>query len=859
MRDGPIQSLARRQHLIVSLSHCLIVFFLSASAHAATVSAEAQPSEARPQQQFAYSIIIENGSPDAVPNLRLPLQISMTSAPAQSNEISIINGRQTVRSRFTWGLAASEPGDFVIAPQAVQVTGQVMNTNEVKIKIVEGAQPEASGIEPMLMISVDKTEFYQSEVVPIKAQLYINTKTQLRRLGLVEVAKSDFALQRFPQQSEQSLDVIGGQQYYVLTFRSTLSALKTGKLEIGPATMEVLLDVQQQQQLRGNFPPGFPGFMSMPGEQRKFSVSSPPVPVNVLPLPQENKPAGFSGAVGDFTMFATASPTSLAVGDPLTVEIAVAGNGNFDALTSPSLTDPAGWKTYPVRRYNTSGQPDPNQPGSMERQIGFTQVLVPEKQLQIVPPFEMSFFSPTSKQYVTLRTDPVPIAVKPGSATADATSGTIGAGGSSDLQSRIRQPEADITDILEHLPASPQWITPAGMPLHQQPAFWIANAIPSAIFFALLLLTLQRRRRERLANSPENELRGIWQELHAGGLSEAEFYRRAAHFIHAADNDSAYNDAINAVLERYQTLNFSGTDAQSTSPVSNAQRSEVLGALAPLLSARKSPRLPAALQHATALFITGFLVMAGQQAAGAATPEESFRDITAALQKKDYNRAQAGAESLLGAGMLSPELFEIMGHTRYRQGDHGRAVLWYERASLFTPRVPEIRQNLRHLNEKTRFFTFADASPLHSFGLLLRRDTWVIIASIGGWLLLIGAGIVIASRNQSLRGWCFGAVAFGCVLLPVGVAGAALRPKGEDRVKDIWIVTTPGAKAYTAATTTAGTIIDLPPGSQIRLIEKRGAWNYIEIPSVPDNLRGWVEADTISTLWPPTWPVALVP
>ena len=312
------------------------------------------------------------------------------------------------------------------------------------------------------------------------------------------------------------------------------------------------------------------------------------------------------------------------------------------------------------------------------------------------------------------------------------------------------------------------------------------------------------------------------------------------------------------MLERYQTLNFSATAVQSTAPIASAQRAEVLGALAPLLSAKRSAPASAMMRPATALVAVGFLIAQFQQAA-AATPEGRYRDITDALQKKDYNRAQAGAESLLGEGMLSPELFEIMGHTRYRQGDHGRAVLWYERAALFTPRVPEIRQNLRHLDERVRFLTFADASPLHSFGLLLQRDTWVIIASIGGWLLLIGAGIVIASRKQWLRGWCTGAIVMGCLLLPIGIAGAAVRPKGEDRVKDIWIVTTPGTKAYTAASTTAGTVIDLPPGSQIKLLEKRGVWGYVEIPGIPDNLRGWMETDTLTTLWPSSWPTTLVP
>ena len=852
------RSTARGALHALSFASIVIALLLIGTAAQAQVKvyAEVEPSEARPNQQFNYSIVIENGNVDAVPTPRLPLQIVMASAAMQSNEFSMdTTGRRSVRARFSWALTATEPGDFVIPAQAVQIGGQVVNTNEVKIAIKEGAQPETNGLEPLLQISVDKTEFYQSEVIPIKAQLYVHRNTQLQRLGLVDVKKTDFAIQRFPQQSEQSLEMVGGQPYYVLTFRSTLSALKTGRLEVGPASMEVVVLSMERNRLPG-------GFLGMGGEPRKVTAKSIAVPVTVLPLPAENKPAGFSGAVGDFTLNANASPTSLATGEPITVELSISGIGNFDALTAPALTDPAGWKTYPTRRYVTNTQPDPAQPNSLERQIGFTQVLVPEKQLPAVPPFEMSFFSPTSKQYVTLRTQPIPLAIKAGAPTADGGTGTTAPlGDGSAPQPKARTPEPEITDILEHLPASPDWITGQAKPLHEQPLFWVVNAIPSAFFCAVLLVVMQKRRRERLANAPDRVLRDLWQELHASGLGESEFYRRAAHFIHAAGGDESGDVEVQKVLARYEALNFSGTAAESTTPVSSRERSEVLGSLAPLLAAKKGAPPALALRPATAaaMLLIGLVGSDFASPLQAASSDERYKQVVDALAKKDYNRAQAGTESLLGEGALSPELFEIMGHTRYRQGDHGRAVLWYERALLFTPRVPEIRQNLRHLDDKVRFLAFRDASPLHTFGLLLQRNTWLIIASAGGWLLLIGAGIVIVSRPGAWRNGSIAALVIGALLLPLGATGAIVRPKGEDRVKDIWVVTSTGAKAYTAASTTAGTVIDLPPGSQIRLLEKRGAWNYVEIPATSENLRGWIESDTVTTLWPSKWPVAIIP
>lgn len=837
-----------------------ICFAASCSAIAATVTASATPPDPRPNQQFAYTITVENGNVEQVPNLRLPVQIGMASAAQQSNQISIINGQQSVRQSFTWALVASEPGDFVIAPQAVRVDGQDLNTNEVKIKVKEGAQPERQGNEPLLQISVDKTEFYQGEVVPVKASLYVHRNTQLRRMGLVEVAKSDFAIQRFPQQSEQSLEMVGGQPYYVLTFRSSLSALKTGKLKLGPATIEIIIDVPTQA------PTGFPnGFFTMPGEPRKVHAKSAEIMLTVLPLPDEGKPSGFSGAVGEFALNATASPTSLAVGEPVTVELTVTGTGNFDALTAPALTDTAGWKSYPTRRYNTSSQSDPNAAMNLERQIGFTQVLVPEKQIPALPPFEMSFFSPAAKKYVTLRTQAVPLQIKPGSVTADAMGAAAGTPSDGGAPPKAKAPEPEITDILEHLPASPRWIAVSASPLHQQLLFWLVNAIPLAAFFALVFFAWNRRRLERIANSPGSALRRAWQELHDSGLAEAEFYRRAAHFIHTAGGDANPSAGIRDVVARYETLNFSSSGPQGQAPVSVAQRNEVLGLLAPLLASAKNAGAPPTRQSlrtvsaATALVLVAGCVLVAIESAVAATPEERYGQVVDALRKKDYNHAQAGAESLLGEGFLSPELFEIMGHTRYRQGDHGRAVLWYERAALFTPRVLEIRQNLRHLDESTRFLTFADASTLHTFGLLLRRDTWLVIASAGVWLVLLGAGFVIASRNARLRGWCVVATGLGCLLLPAGIAGAAWRPKGEDRVRDLFVVTGSNTKAYTAASTTSGTVIDLPPGSQIRLLEKRGVWSYVEIPNTPDNLRGWIEQDTLTTLWPTGWPASVIP
>jgi hypothetical protein len=833
---------------------------ITSLSQAQTVTASIRPKEIRPGQIATYTITIESGHFDEAPALRLPPQLGVNAAPTQSQQFnfSTSGGRSVVMS-LSWPISGNEPGDFVIPPQEVRVNGQSVKTSDVQLKVVQSDAPlsdpsGADGLEPMLQIQVSKTEFYQGEMVPVTAMLFVNRQTNLRRMGLIEVAKDDFAIQRFPQNSEQTLEMLGGQPYYVFTFRSMLSALKTGKLDVGPAKMEVLLDVPMMD--RG--PPSL--FGQVFGEPRKLTVNSQKVSVTVLPLPDEGKPTGFSGAVGEFQMSATASPASVAVGDPVTVEVAVSGSGNFDALTAPALTNPAGWKTYPARRYIMDGMTDPNLAASMERRIGFTQVLVPEKQHTAVPPFEMSFFSPSQKQYITLKSSPVPITIAPGeSVPGESATGTgvVGA-----FTPQATAPEADITDILLHIPAKPRVIAAPGRPLLKQPLFWIVNAIPAAALLAISLMSSARKKREAEARSPLAPLRALWQELGQEGQSRDEFYRRAAHFIHlATPRGVPLSDSSRAVLERYETASFSGQpQTADASTFSRVEQSEVLAALAPLLSTERPapapPPVPRTAFSALAAGLLLFQITPDVTAAAATDVQQRYDAIVKAVEAKDFDTSARLAEALLADGVLSPEVFELLGHSRYRKNDYGRATLWYRRAELFTPFVPELRQNIRHLREKFQTITFPARGPGTTFGLFLTRDQWTLLAAAGGWLVLAALALITALRTSNKKGWFIGLGITGGVLLITAVTGYLLRPSAEDRVRDRQIVTAKESKAYTAASITSGSVIDLPPGSEVRLVERRGAWSYIEIPGTPDPLRGWVETDRLATLWP--WDERLV-
>ena len=68
--------------------------------------------------------------------------------------------------------------------------------------------------------------------------------------------------------------------------------------------------------------------------------------ITVVPLPIDHQPADFSGAVGQFSLSASATPVKVSPGEPVTLKLIVTGNGNFDRVQCPNFPDTVNFKVY---------------------------------------------------------------------------------------------------------------------------------------------------------------------------------------------------------------------------------------------------------------------------------------------------------------------------------------------------------------------------------------------------------------------------------------------------------------------------------------------------------------------------------
>ena len=133
--------------------------------------------------------------------------------------------------------------------------------------------------------------------------------------------------------------------------------------------------------------------------------------IGVRPLPETGRPTTFTGAVGRFTVRASAEPREVSVGDPITLRFEVTEDpdaipGDLANLRPPLLRELEVLVNFRVPDDPTTGVVD-------GRTKTFTETLRPERDgLTEIPAIPFVSFDPELGRYVTASSEPILITVK---------------------------------------------------------------------------------------------------------------------------------------------------------------------------------------------------------------------------------------------------------------------------------------------------------------------------------------------------------------------------------------------------------------------------------------------------------------
>ena len=416
----------------------------------------------------------------------------------QSQLVEGRNFRFTYSFVYNYTILPLKAGTFTIPAQAVPTSSGTLRTPALTLNVApndDGATRSRRGgssndngstIDEKKIafaeLIIPKTTAFVGETIPAEIRLGISTRVPHRLIEGATLSGQGFTAQRMPN-PEQTVESINGRTYEIVTFKTAITAVRSGKLEIAAKDARAIVQIPRRTDgsrprspfdIFGMDDPFSDPFFNDPfagrGEQRELKFSSETTTLEIKPLPP-NAPPNFAGAVGIFSLTTDVKPKRAQIGDPLTVTANISGRGNFDRVTAPVLESDRGWHTYPP-----GSSFKPNDDIGISGTKTFEMVLTPNEMKKAVPPLIFSYFNPLKESYVTLKGDQLPVVVEGG--TAPAANPAIASASTAPppaTASPTAAPQAQ--DILYQLTDHGGW-GQSFAPVFSQPVFWAAQAVP---------------------------------------------------------------------------------------------------------------------------------------------------------------------------------------------------------------------------------------------------------------------------------------------------------------------------------------------------------------------------------------------
>jgi len=445
-----------------------------------------------------YLTVTVSGDSHNMPEPKLPnMQNFNVYDSGRSQSISIINGRITSSVSFTYILTPRFLGIQRIPAITVFNGKEKAIAPEIQVTVTKPAQPSqqaapqpaapqrqprrpagrpaAQGGEPIFIkAEPDKRSAYPGEQINLSIKFYTSVPLSSNPRYVPPSFKNLIAEDLPPVRNGET--DIGGVRYAYSEIKTAIFALTAGPAEIQPLT--VIAQIPSKAAVDPFDPNFFQNMLAMSGaqgESREFTTET--IRLDIKPLPA-GAPADFAGAVGNYSITASADRTEARTGEAVNFSVTVAGSGNLKAVTAPKLPELPDFKVF-----DTMSSLDVRKEGDViSGKKTFTYILVPRTEgRKTLPAVRFSFFDPRAGAYKETRTEPVAMLVEKGAEGAKSVyfsptpaQGAVTASGADIRYVSERSGAATLPHLAAKVMALPPWT-------HALPAallalcFWLAS------------------------------------------------------------------------------------------------------------------------------------------------------------------------------------------------------------------------------------------------------------------------------------------------------------------------------------------------------------------------------------------------
>ncbi len=365
-----------------------------------------------PGDEFVYSIVIEGGSKPSKVDLA-PLAPFRLRRAGSGTSMQTIGDRTSVSYAENYVITAGEAGTMQLPGVTVVVDGQTYTTNPVEVTVSQPGTTDRMSLE----LTVSDTRCYVGQPITMKVRWIITTRVEGGTFDVPAFKSDDFYIEDLsepaPGQATDQIPINGipvtismerrlvrGVEAQVVSFSKVLIPKRSGRIRLDPATISVNMAVGR---VRTN-----DLFNPYQFKFERVSVPSNAVDLEVLPLPQTGKPPQFYGLVGRYTISASAAPTKVNVGDPITLTIRIGGNPYLKPVQWPAL------EQMPGLANNFRIPAEKASPVIENGYKVFTQTLRANNDtVAEIPALPLAYFDPQKGEYAVAQTEPIKLEVAP--------------------------------------------------------------------------------------------------------------------------------------------------------------------------------------------------------------------------------------------------------------------------------------------------------------------------------------------------------------------------------------------------------------------------------------------------------------
>lgn len=473
---------------------------------------------------FRYVIMLETDgeTPETMPTEPTWGGLKVVEGPATTQRVTITNGDRRLQYFVQYVLVAEEPGQYTIGDSRLEVNGEVYESGTETVTVAEPDMsmfpeslrdrailhpvtddpginrqlrgrafvlPELSNETPYVGEPFSVAYYFYQEKLPPANGLQVARPT----------ANSMLEEEAYIAQSITPTEIVtlDGRDYDVaLLYRNVFTPTRPGRYRIEDFGIRFRLPVQSanRRRPRSQLDAFFdldPAFSSMVTVEAR----APVLDLEVRPVPEEGRPEGFSGTVGDFDLTAEIDRTAATEDDLITLRATIEGRGNPSLASPPKFPESADFELFDQTEA-TERKPGRDEPAGSKT---VEYLLRPKHAGTLeVPGLRYPIFNPKSEGFEILTTEPRRIQVAPSRVQPAQAENEPGG---------ERLPE--IEEQLDYLKPLIGLRREATRPLYHSPFYWGGQI--AALAFALAALMLSRRRES--LDPAEERRRNAWTAL----------------------------------------------------------------------------------------------------------------------------------------------------------------------------------------------------------------------------------------------------------------------------------------------------------------------------------------------------------